>query len=305
MPPRHSSEAAPSFVSQQVLSARRFYLNLKPRSVAGIVAVCGGLEKCAQEYAIDRPTFPYLSIEFVVSGQGKLVLDGKPHELSAGSLFAYGPRIPHVIRTSAAAPLVKYFVDFLGTDARRQMQAIGLAPGKFSLVNGIADVRSSFDTLISLGLRRDRYTERMCALQLELLMHTIARSKAALSANERRARMTFERCRSFIDESFLSIAFVDDFAQACAIDSSHLCRLFRRFQRESPLQYLQRRRMQWAADRLQNSDVLVREVADELQTDPYQFSRTFKRIHGVSPMAFLTSRPTAARTHAAEPTKRA
>ncbi|MGY8719324.1 MAG: helix-turn-helix transcriptional regulator [Verrucomicrobiia bacterium] len=34
----------------------------------------------------------------------------------------------------------------------------------------------------------------------------------------------------------------------------------------------------------------MREVADELGIDPFQFSRSFKRVHGVSPAAFIKIR---------------
>jgi AraC-like DNA-binding protein len=290
MRPKPASDAPPSFLSPQVVSARRFYLNLKPRREAGLAVVCGGVEKCAADYVIDRKTFPYLSIEFVAAGHGTLVLAGKTHALSPGAVFAYGPTIAHVIRTDAADPLVKYFVDFIGAAGRRLLAASGLAPGEVRPVTAIGDVRGAFDALIAAGLRHDRYTERLCVLQLETVFLTIARSRGAMSPNERRARMTFERCREFIDNAFLRISSVEDVATACRIDGSHLCRLFRRFHNESPFHYLQRLRMQWAADRLLSSDALVREVADELQIDPYQFSRVFKRIHGVSPMAFILSR---------------
>lgn len=48
--------------------------------------------------------------------------------------------------------------------------------------------------------------------------------------------------------------------------------------------------MQWAAERLHASGCLIHEIAAALRTDPFQFSRTFKRIHGVSPTAFLGPR---------------
>jgi AraC-like DNA-binding protein len=93
-----------------------------------------------------------------------------------------------------------------------------------------------------------------------------------------------------IDHDFLKLNSVDALARACHLDASHLSRLTRRFGQDSPLRLLQRRKMQWAAERLENSAQLVRQVADELGMDAFQFSRTFKRIHGLSPSAFLAAR---------------
>lgn len=283
----------PAFVSSQVSSARRFYLNLKPRRESGIAVTCGGVETCTPDYAIGRKSFPYLSIELVGSGAGELELDGTSHSLTSGSVFTYGPGISQYIRTSRTEPMVKYFVDFIGTAAERLLRETGLTPGTFRAVGNVHDARAAFDSLIDHGLKVDAYTPRRCALQLELLIYAIAQATEAPSPNERRARMTYERCLNFIDTSFLKVNSADEIAAACQIDCSHLCRLFRRFQKQSPYQYLQRLRMQWVADRMQNSNILVQDIAAELRTDPYQLSRSFKRVHGVSPMAFLAGRPAA------------
>ncbi len=280
----------PAFVSRQVTAARRFYLNLRPRTARELTVVCGGVETCAPDYVVERRDFPYLCVEYVAAGRGEVVLGGRTQPLAAGSLFAYGPGVPHTIRSAKGAPLIKYFADFIGRPARPLLRAGGLEPGGTAVVSALGEVRQAFDTLVRLGTQRDRQTERLCALQLELLLRTIARSGRPEAAAARRARATFERCREFIDGRFLKLRSVAEVAQACHVDSSHLGRLFRRFHDEAPLRYLQRRQMDWAADRLQASGALVREVAAELDTDPFQFSRTFKRVHGVSPLAFLGAR---------------
>lgn len=292
--PAAADSGEPAFVSSQVSSARRFYLNLKPRREARLAVTCGGVETCAPDYTITRKSFPYLSIELVGSGSGELELHGKSHALTSGSVFTYGPGIEQHIRTSRTEPMVKYFVDFIGAGAERLLRETELAPGTFRSVSAVPEARAAFDALIDHGLKTDAYTARRCALQLELLVYSIAQRTQPPSSNERRARLTFERCLNFIDTSYLQVHSVDEIATACRIDSSHLCRLFRRFQKQSPYHYLQRLRMQWVADRLQNSNVLVQEIAAELRTDPYQLSRCFKRVHGVSPMAFLAARPGAA-----------
>lgn len=283
--------ADPLFFSEQVTSARRFYLNLKPRATRAISIVCGGWEECAADYIINRRTFPYLSIEFVAAGRGELVLNGEQHALEPGTLFAYGPGVSHRIQTSPDERLGKYFVDAAGTETARLMDGCGLAPGKVIQTAAIADVREAFSQLVRLGVcHHDSRTERTCALQFELLMHMIARSKAVRSKLERQSQATFERCRKYMDEHFLRLKSVEGVADSCHVDPSHLCRLFRRFQQASPLQYLLRLRMVWAAERLANLPLLVQEVAEELQVDPFHFSRIFKRVHGVSPSDFLRGR---------------
>ena len=73
-------------------------------------------------------------------------------------------------------------------------------------------------------------------------------------------------------------------AAACRLDAAYLCRLFRRFDHQSPYQFLMRLRMARAAELLQDANRLVKQVAHELRfSDPYHFSRAFKRVYGVPP----------------------
>ena len=45
--------------------------------------------------------------------------------------------------------------------------------------------------------------------------------------------------------------------------------------------------MTYAADRFQDSGVLVKEIAHELGfNDPFHFTRVFKKVFGISPQAF-------------------
>jgi len=280
----------PDFVSQQVSSARRFYLNLNPRTTRGLAVVCGGWEECAGNYAIDREDFPFYSLEFVARGRGSVVLDGVPHELKAGTVFTYGPGIPQRIRTSNEHRLLKYFVDLSGDRARQLFRDCRLPPGTLATMETAHEVRQAFDQLIRQALEHDRHTTKATALQLELLLLAIERAVSPGSVSEQRAQATFERCRQHLEAGFLELRTVEGLAGACHVDVSYLSRLFRRFLGETPFRYMQRLQMQWAAERLHGSRCLVREVADELAMDPFQFSRMFKRVHGVSPSEFLSLR---------------
>ena len=54
-----------------------------------------------------------------------------------------------------------------------------------------------------------------------------------------------------------------------------------------PLQFLGGRKMNQATERLQKPGTLVKQVATQLSfDDPFYFSRTFKRVFGLSPERF-------------------
>jgi len=281
-----ASGSGPEFFSRQVREARRFYLDLAPSAQAPMVVVCGGSERCAANYAIRRETFPYLSIEFVAGGKGILNLAGREVDLSPGVVFSYGPGIAQQIATDAARPLVKYFIDFLGRRAEQLMER-HLPLGSIGRVFVIGEVQDIFDELIRSGLKTTPFSAPLCNILLEYLILKIAESLMPWEATETAAFATFQRCRQHIRSHCGQLKSLEQVARECHVDRAYLCRIFQRYARQTPYQFLLRLKMNLAAERLQDPVTLVKEVAFELGfVDPFHFSRVFKRLFGLSPEAF-------------------
>lgn len=283
--PSPTLSVSPDFFSPDIRVSRRFYLDLGRRGRETPSVVAGGWEECAPNYLISRTDFPHLSIELVADGRGSLVLDGRRHILAAGTVFTYGPGIPHRITSDPAAPLQKYFVDFHGRGAAGLLAEAGLSPGFCGEISRTAGVSAVWEELIRFGSRLNPTGARGASRAFELLVLMLADDRAG-GGRSGRAEATLDRCEAYMQQHFLEVRTVEEVAVACHVDVAYLCRLFRRRLAQTPYHYLQRLRMGWAAGRLRQPGRLVREVADELKLDPFQFSRTFKRVHGVSPSGF-------------------
>ena len=286
---RQSAAAEPDFFSLQIANATRFYLDA-PHPPGRLAVVCGGHELCRPEYHVSRSTFPYYSIEFVAAGQGLLKISGKEHKLVPGDVFAYGPGIAQDIRTDPDNPLTKYFVDFVGTAALGLLQA-GPAPGAIVQTSAPDDLRRLFDDVIAAGLRRTPFSTRISAIAMEHLLLRLAETAVSPGSIGTLAFGTYQTCRRYIEQHYLQLHSLAQLAEICHVDSAYICRLFSRFDHESPYQYLMRLKMLDAARRLQEPGALVKQVAAELNfEDPFRFSRTFRRVLGVSPRRFAQLR---------------
>lgn len=277
----------PTFFSNQVRQANRFYLDACGRSRQRFAVVCGGCEHCGPDYRIDRKDFPFHSIEFVARGKGVLTLGGRTVPLFPGRVFSYGPGVAQVIQTDADDPLVKYFVDFTGRKAEKLLTEHGLAPGAVVQVASPDVVLRVFDDLIATGAGGGRYGPLISATLVELLILKIAEAAFAEDAYRTVAFSTYQGCREYIRDNSLALKTLEQVAEACHVDEAYLCRLFRRFDNQSPYQYLMQLKMGDAAKRLQQGGALVKQVAYELGfNDPFHFSRAFKKVFGLSPAAF-------------------
>lgn len=286
-----ANQPAPEFFSPDVAAARRFYLDLNPPKNRRLAVVCGGLERCKSEYAIRRETFPFYSIEYAAHGRGEVRLNGRVCPLQPGRLFSYGPGIPHHIIGDAAQPLVKYFVDFAGTGAKPLLRSCGLPPGSVSEVFPANALEPLFDELIQAGLRARKESAALCAKLLECVALQIAGARAPLAGAETHAFTTYQRCRHHIEQHSLRLRTLEQIAGECHVNNAYLCRLFRRYDKQSPYQYLLRLKMNHAAGRLKQPDALVKQVAEETGfDDPFHFSRVFTAVFGISPTTFRVLR---------------
>jgi AraC-like DNA-binding protein len=279
--------AVPDFFSPHVAGARRFYLDLNPSPNRALNLVCGGVEHCTADYAIHRRTFPFHSIEYVICGRGTVKLRNRLHPLQPGSIFSYGPGLDHDIASDPAEPLVKYFVDFSGRKAATLLRLCSLAGGCVSRVFPANELQAVFDELIHCGLKGTRYNALAGEKLLECLALKIAGSRAPLDGPETPAFATYQRCRQHIQQYFRRLKTLRQIGAECRLNHSYLCRLFRRYDHQSPYQYLLRLKMNLAADLLQQPAILVKQVANETGFgDPFHFSRAFKAVFGLSPDAF-------------------
>ncbi|MEI8197225.1 MAG: AraC family transcriptional regulator [Phycisphaerae bacterium] len=292
-PPHHSSSASPAgepeFFSTQIAQAKRFYLDLERSTAERLEVVCGGCEHCAADYHVSRNDFRYYSIEFVARGHGDLRLQNRDYRLGPGDILAYGPDIAHNIRSDPANPLVKYFVDFVGRQAVELLRPPGPVPGQLIQTSAPDEVMRLYDDLISTGLRPTPFRDRLCAVILEHLLLRIAETAVAPGTIGTLAFESYQRCRQYLDEHYLTLHNLAELAAACHADPAYICRLFNRFDYQSPYQYLIRLKMLDAAQRLQTPGTLVKQVAAQMGfTDPFQFSRSFRRVLGVSPRQFVS-----------------
>jgi AraC-like DNA-binding protein len=284
---KRQNAKTPDFFSAQVSSARRFYLNLQPPRGTQLAVVCGGVEHCAPDYEIRRATFPFYSIEYVARGEGRLKLGRRSHELRPGIIFAYGPGVGQHITSNPQKPLVKYFVDFAGTQSAQWIQRSGLAPGRVSQVFPPNEIQPLFDELIRNGQRGTRHTPALCRQLLDCLGVKLLEARVPVKGADSLAFATYQHGRQLLAENFARLRTLEQAAHECHLDTAYLCRLFRRFDQQSPYQFLTRLKMNAAAGQLRQPGALVKNVAADLGfANPFHFSRVFKSVFAVAPESF-------------------
>lgn len=283
-----SPEDLPAFISRQVTEARHFFLNLDPDRSAELAVACGGVERVEAEYEVRRERFAYYGIELVAEGKGWVQIKDEQVPLLPGSIVAYGPETLHVIQNQPGSDMRKYYLCMVGTQVPDLLKRAGLSsgpiPGQPVVVGGVHELVELFEWMLREGNRHGPNTQETCATLAKLLLLKVQQLRVPHHGPLPRAHATYERIRLHIDEHYLDLATAREIAAACHISPVYLARLFKRFADCGAYDYLLRRKMNHAAGLLMESNLLVKEVAWQMDfSDAFQFSRAFKRVHGISP----------------------
>ncbi len=285
-----------SLLAAQVAESRTFFLQLAGPWRERVSVALGGWELCRSDYRVARDRYPYVVLELVVGGRGRVSLDGSEHRLEAGVCFASGQRTACRIDTTPDEPLEKFFFALAGAGVTRALTQAGLLHGRARRVAALGELRELAEDITREGRRHGAAAPAICARFAEVMLLKIGEeparaASARLGADAEGARENFERCRALIDQHAEKWSGLGDIAAAAKLDGSSVCRLFRRFLGVSPHQYLRRRKMALAAAFLLERGGRVQDAAARVgMDDPFHFSRAFRAVHGVPPSALLSAR---------------
>ena len=287
---RPDPRRAAAVLSTQVSGSRYFFLGLTGTSRAGVIPAYGGFEQCDPDYVVQREHFDFSVLELVVAGEGTVRLNGKATELRAGSLYHYDHSTRLEIRANSAQPMAKYFLCLTGARAQSRLRAAGVRPNTMTQLAMFTEVQRVWEDLIREGLRHRATAGRICAALVEVLLLKIEELAGVAGPKGVAAEETYLRCRGIIEEQVVRLATLGEITKAVGVEASRLCRMFRRYQGQSPYQYLLHRKMALAAELLMDPRTLVKQAAERVGfADPYHFSRCFKKVHRVAPKEFQRS----------------
>ena len=275
----------PGFVAPHIRRGR--YIFLKAADRRPLALVCAGYEECEPGFVVDRPSFQWHAVEFLESGSWEVRRNGRWVSAAAGTVVAYGPGQAGGIRAAGRGPHGKYFADFRGTAARRELQAAGLAARR---VRHLADWRPAadlYEQLLSCSALPPEAQTKVTAAVLHALLVRLGAQPDTTPRPAAQRRLVFERCRDYLAAHYASVPGPGAAARACRVGPEYFSRLFREHTGQTPSQFLARLRMHHAARLLQQSDLTVKAAGRAVGfDDPYHFSRVFKQIHGVAPRDF-------------------
>jgi AraC-like DNA-binding protein len=248
---------------------------------------CGGWERCSANYFVRRESFRYFALEYVAEGHGFFTCNGRTTELEPGVLFGYAPESSHVIRTSSDQPLLKYFLDFAGSQAESVFRSIPFDEVYTAWMRQPHVIRDLFQQIVDAGQEPQDLSKKLCTSLFEVFLLRVEQNAMRPEETKSRAFETYARASHMLNTGYRNLQSIADLARVLNITPAYMARLFQHFSNTTPHRLLTSLKMAEAASLLVGTDVSVTHAAAHVGfTDPYHFSRVFKHYYGSAPAHF-------------------
>lgn len=246
-----------------------------------------GFQRCEPEYSWGPGIRDHYLLHYVKDGRGTLKTPDGIFPVSAGSIFLIRPSELVTYTADKDSPWEYYWVGFNGTEAHR---LINLTP--FSSDERVLKIGENNLSELLMQIYESRGNSSACEAKMlgflyQFLGILMEKSKKK-PPKKIHTKLYIEQATKFISYNYSSDITIEDVAKAAKISPSHLYRVFSSELGMSPTQFLMSYRINEACSILKTENLSIAEVSASVGfSDPFYFSRVFKKIKGVSPRGYL------------------
>ena len=276
-----------SGIPGRVLDANYFYYDTAPRGSPKLSVVCGGYEKCAPDFKINRNNYPYYFVKYTLKGKGTLAINNQVLPLKSGTLTGFEPGTAHYYTADPTDPMEHIFITFVGRYADKLFHKSALSKRHFIETSDPEAIASLCHKILDVGFQKPAFSQEICCNYLCILLLEYASDLSCLASNMSISMKTFRRCKQYIDKNFSTILSPNHVAEQCDLDVRYLAFLFKKYGNNTPSQYITQLKMNKAVNLLLTTDLKIKDIADYVGFyDPYHFSKIFKKKYGRSPQKY-------------------
>ena len=244
-----------------------------------IESIFVGITHPLSSYQINRKEQSnYHNFEYVLSGKGEIVINGKKMPLKAGDTFVLNNAHEHNFRSDKKDPLEKVWIS-LKSDYIDKMAEC------FKVTSGVYNVNLEKNFLAILNVARAETTPQNKFFTIADNLHEIITtiSKSILTTTD----SVFNAIKNELLSSVYTKRSLDEIAQKLFMSRSNLIRIFKKQTGITPYAFLLNEKLSVASTLLSSTDMTVKAVADLLCfTDEHYFSFLFKEKTGKTPTEF-------------------
>ena len=237
---------------------------------------------------VERSAGVALSLEFVVEGKGELIVNGKTFDLKKNDVYILHDTESYVYKALPPDRFIRKIIYFNSINSENIFKITGLDKiSRVRLPNAAAEhIHYLFTQIDEINRsRQDNFMLKMSALTYNLIL--LLSSYTYEQTYFKDVSDYLIKAVDFAMKNLNSNLHIADLANAAGCSESYLSKIFKQNLNINPHQWIELQKIRFASDRLLQSRMKIYEIAEELNySDTFHFSRTFKKLVGISPAQF-------------------
>lgn len=247
---------------------------------------CFGITYPNPNFHICRTDATYFILEYIMSGKGYLVVNGKTYPLKANDVYLLEPGSSHEYYADKNDPFKKIWVNFRSDLFFNIFNEYGLQQTYVFPDTDILDEMSSIVALEKVSVYNDHIykaaSKQLFSVFMKLAEKTEVKAEGSVIAQQILAEL---------DRAIDGTVSIEEICSKLFISRSKLIREFKKHYHITPHAYLIGRKVAFAKMLLQNTTHSIKSISNHLGfADEHYFSNIFKAKAGMSPSEYRRSR---------------
>lgn len=242
-----------------------------------------GISYCDGSYHITRNHSSILCLEYVISGTGTIETPEGIFHPSAGDTYLLHQGENHNYYSDKKNPWTKIWLNCYGDLLSPLLSSYGLLHSHYF---PCTPTENYFRDILTVAKRTpsSQSVDSICIIFHRLLQFLHNQNE---QSNQHTPSTAATTMKHYLDEHFKEKVQIDDLSRLVFLSHSQVIRLFRFSFGITPMEYVEKRRIEYAKILLKNTSLSIRDIAEQCGfSDEHYFSGYFKKRTGIPPRAY-------------------
>ena len=266
-------------------------LTIKDQNFEDFYLLYCGHQECPSSYSFGPAVRPNYLIHYVIKGKGYYYVNDRKYTVEANQGFLIRPHELTFYQADEDDPWSYLWIGFDGKKVKTYLKYSGMDESNYTFSCSEMDLLNSYVNQMLNHDTLSHYNE--LSLQSLLFLFFAALAKSAEIPYEEDVEVDnlyISKAIEYIQKNYQNPLLVTDIANYVSLSRTYLTTIFQQTLHMSPQQFVLKFRITKASELLIHTDLPINAIAHSCgYTDPLAFSKTFKKITGLSPSQYRKS----------------